>query len=612
MIGLRVKRRRMALLLLLGITYLLPAQEERVLFSHPGGFYDDSFQLTLSCFYLNHHVRYTTNGTTPTIFSDLYETPLTLDERLFSTSNIHTIPITPEGQMYYPETIERCIVIRAAVFDENDSCISPTVTNTYLIQSLGNDSHGLPVVSLCADSLDLFSYDYGILVPGVHYDPSNSQWTGNYYQTGRDWERKINVEFYEPDNTGVNQIAGLRTHGGNGRRYQQKSLKIYAREEYGKKRFKHHFFESIPNDSFKHLVLKPFFSSWTPAGMEDHLSSGIARQLNVETLASRPVILFLNGEYWGIYYIHEKADERFLEDHFDVDLNDCDIVGNWHRLCEYGNADDFFQTLDRLETADLSDPFEYQRLEQYFDLESFIDYQILELFLANTDWPSNNMRCWRENHGRWRWIFYDGDACLKSDDFDVFANATYHGSETWPSCSRATLLFRRLLANETFRERFHERFLELLNSRLQYLTTRTYLTETQDKIQQEIPSQSQRFHFPETTLEWEQRCKAIDEFLKRRPDDLKKRLEDYMQSTPWVFGEWTCNVEPLTGRISVSFHTNQSSTIPLAVYDMAGNCLYHEMKTVASGHNAFYLDLQVKAGIYVMALGSQTQLFCVL
>ena len=539
-------KRGMALLLLWGIAHLLPAQEERVLFSAPGGFYDNSFTLTLSCLYPNHHIRYTTNGNQPTATSVRFEAPLFLDGHLFSTSNIHTIPIAPEGQMFYPETVEQCIVIRAAVFDDNDSCVSPTATNSYFIQSLGNDSHGLPVISICADSLDLFSYDYGIMVPGTHFDPANPQWTGNYYKTGKAWERVSNVEFYETDNTGINQIAGLRTHGGNGRRYQQKSLKIYAREEYGKKRFKHPFFESIPNNNFKHLVLKPFSSSWTPAGMEDHICSAIARQLRLETLASRPAILFLNGTYWGIYFIHEKADERFLEDHFDVDLDDCDIVGNWHKLCEYGNADDFFETMNHLEFADLTDPMEYQRLEHDFDLESFIDYQILELFLANTDWPSNNMRCWREGNGKWRWIFYDGDACLKAETFDVFANATYIGSETWPSCTRATLLFRRLMANESFRQRFQDRCLELLDTHLHDRSTREPLIETQNRIQEEILSQSKRFNFPENLPAWQQACRNINDFLQRRPESFKKMLERYMQSAPWMWEEWICYAEPLT------------------------------------------------------------------
>ena len=212
------------------------------------------------------------------------------------------------------------------MFDENEECISEVTTQSYFIRALGCDTHGLPVMSLCADSLDLFDQEYGIFVPGVHFDPSNPNWTGNYYMTGEAWERTINVEFYEQNNTGINQQAGLRTHGGNGRRFPQKCMKLYAREAYGKKRFEHRFFDNLPLNSFKHLVLKPFAASWNDTGVNDHISNQIAAQLNVESLASRPVVLYLNGEYWGIYYIHERPDERYLEDHFDVDITKVNLL----------------------------------------------------------------------------------------------------------------------------------------------------------------------------------------------------------------------------------------------------------------------------------------------
>ena len=233
-------KKTIILFLALSMANCCLAQAERVLFSSGGGFYENSFQLSLYCFYADHHIRYTTNGNAPTAESTLYDAPLTLDEHLYSNTDIYTIQISPEDLIYIPDSVRHAIVIRAAVFDENDSCISPTFTNTYLIQSLGFEGTGLPVVSICADSLALFDYETGIFVPGVHFDPENPQLSGNYYQKGIDWERTVNVEFYEPtDNSGVNQICGLRTHGNRSRRYPSKGMKIYAREEYGKKRFVH-------------------------------------------------------------------------------------------------------------------------------------------------------------------------------------------------------------------------------------------------------------------------------------------------------------------------------------------------------------------------------------
>ena len=218
-------KKTIILFLALSMANCCLAQAERVLFSSDGGFYENSFQLSLYCFYADHHIRYTTNGNTPTSNSALYTHPLTLDESLYSNSDIFTIQTTIDELFFVPNSVRKCITIRACVFDEEGNRISAVNTQSYFISALGCNTHGLPVMSIAADSTSLFDYNTGILVPGVHFDPNNSNWTGNYYMRGREWEREVNVEFYEPhDNSGVNQVAGLRTHGGTARRGPQKGL----------------------------------------------------------------------------------------------------------------------------------------------------------------------------------------------------------------------------------------------------------------------------------------------------------------------------------------------------------------------------------------------------
>jgi hypothetical protein len=210
---------------------------EKACFSVPGGFYEESPVLELSPFYQQHHIRFTTDGNRPTAQSRRYVEPLLLDGSLFSDADIYTINLTPDSVPFIPDSVRHCIVIRAAVYDENDSCISEVATNSYFIHSLGCDTHGLPVVSLCSDASGLFDEEQGILVPGLTFDPQNPFTTGNYYQTGLDWEREVNFEYYENGEGTVNQLAGLRVQGLKSRRFQQKALKLFAREEYGQKTF---------------------------------------------------------------------------------------------------------------------------------------------------------------------------------------------------------------------------------------------------------------------------------------------------------------------------------------------------------------------------------------
>lgn len=583
------------------------AQTDTIVFSAQGGFYEEVFQLELLNYYPQYHIRYTTNGNRPTAESSLYEGPLTLDEHLYSKSDIYTIVNCPEQDFFLPDSIRHCIVIRAAVFDENDSCISTVKTNSYFIRALGCDTHGLPAVSLSADSLDLFDYETGIFVPGVYFDPLDPNWTGNYYQQGLAWERPLNVEFYEQDNTGINQQAGLRTHGGNGRRFQQKCVKIYAREEYGKKRFKHKFFETILQNSFKHLVLKPFSASWNQTGVSDYLSNIYASTLDLETLASRPVVVYLNGEYWGIYYIHERPDEHYLEDHYDVDINHVNLISGWNPVLDHGTLEYFNSFYQWMENADLSDPDSYAYAETRMDMGNFIDYQIFEIITENTDWPANNTRMWQVDDGPWRWIFYDGDACMRWLTYNAFENAIYVGDAWWPSSTKSTLFFRKLLENEEFKIRFMSRFLDLLNNSFNYSVLGPFFDEIKERLEPEVPLQSERFGFPANLESWNKDMGHTQWFIMRRADDIIGPLSTFMNLPDLIQTPFHSYPNPSSGDIHITIDADAFCANEISIYDITGRKVYAAPCLLTEVNNAITIHPQLKAGIYVLRLGCYTQ-----
>ena len=591
-----------ALSVVLGVT----AQNDTVVFSAGGGFYEEVLSLELFNSNPQNHIRYTTNGNRPTAQSPLYEGPLVLDAGKYSKSSIYTIVNCPMQDFYLPDSVQHCIVIRAAVFDENDSCVSTVKTNSYFIHSLGCDTHGLPVVSLCADSLDLFDYETGIFVPGIHYDPLNPYLSGNYFMKGREWERLSNVEYYELDNIGINQQVGLRTHGKKARWQGQKGMKIYAREEYGKKRIKHKFFETSPINSFKHLCLKPYMSAWNGSGCKDYIVSRMAQQLDVESLASRACVLFLNGEYWGVYYVAEKPDERFLEDHLGVDIEAVNLINIWNDL-ECGNSDNFYALRTWMEQADLSDEEQYAYAESKIDIPNFIDYYVLELFSANLDWPAYNVRMWQLGDGKWRWIFYDGDACLEELAFDVFANATYDGDEGYPSSRRATLFFRKLLENERFKEQFASRFNQLASTVFSYQNTKPYFDDIKQTLKFEVPYQIERFGFPNSYSTWEWYCMAvIDRFLRERPASIIEEMNVIFAVDEEQSFALSCCPNPFSEEIGLSLEAVGFGVDEIAIYDLLGRKVFSQPCLMHQGHNEIRLHPNLKVGVYVLKLGCHT------
>lgn len=574
--------RTILLIITLVLANFCMAQQDQVFFSSPGGFYNDSIELSLDCVYANHHIRFTTNGNTPTADSRIYEGPMTLDRQLYSSSNIYTIQISPDDLVYIPDSVRHAIVIRAAVFDENDSCISNTSTNTYLINGVGNTERSLAVMSICADSLALFDYETGIFVPGVFFNPDSPNHTGNYYQKGRDWEREVNVEFYEPNNnSGINQTCGLRAHGNMSRRYPAKGMKIYARDEYGKKRFNYDFFhDSIV--SFKHLIIKPFAIFEPHLGSQDYFCTTLARQLDVAAPYIRPIQLYLNGEYWGVYFLQEKMDERYLEDHYDVDPENCNIIGSWLGEVEYGTNVSYSQMISWFSNADLTDDMVYEQAYEMIDMHNFIDYYILETFIGNWDWPGNNMRCWQENDGLWQWLFFDGDATLINNTSNAFPNAAvFTPPEAWGNHPVDKLLFGQLLKNSQFRSTFIARATELCNGVFKDDNTFPIFHEIVEILRPRISAQRERFGYPESDNSWNHWNGVVENYLQHRNQHYLSSMNDFFTTVdvkedydlPYLF--------PSGGFL---------------VYDMKGNLI--------SRHA---LPSKLAAGIYLIVSGNKTQ-----
>ncbi len=576
------------------------AQSDTLVFSAPGGFYDDVFALEMQCGNPDNHIRYTTNGNRPTAQSQVYEHALTMDEAMFSTSNIHTIVNTIPSMYYQPEDVQRAIVVRAAVFDADGNCVSQVVTNSYFIRALGCDFHGLPVLSIVTDSLSLFDYETGIFVPGALYDPADSTHTGNYYQKGDEWERPINFEFYDPDNSGINQQCGLRMHGGASRWYQQKGMKLYAREEYGKKHFLHRFFKDSHIVKFKHLNLHPFrCSNWLQMGGTDFISQKVASQLNIDAMAVRETVVFINGEYWGIYTLEEAADEHYLKDHYNADLDSVTIIKYWG-VPNYGDPTEWRDFLySFLMNADLTQPEDSAYAYQHIDVPGFIDYILLEVFSANRDWPNNNVKISQMAPGKpFRMMFYDGDGCFSKVDYPAFNNAI--------SQEHNSMVLNRFLENRGFRFGFFSRYLELLETYFSYDYLKSVLDDYSQLVEGEVDAQSRRFGFPWNVNKWHADMEKADEFIRQRRRYFDEEIEDYLDVAEQAPMTVSCYPNPSSGEIHLHIDTQSFGGGEVAIYDLPGRKVFAQ-PVGDRGSEEIVIHPNLPAGIYVLKTGCHAQ-----
>ena len=576
------------------------AQNDTIIFSAKGGFYNDVFALQLSNANPQNHIRYTINGNCPTAQSPLYTAPLQLDAHQYSKSDIYTIVNTIPSQFYLPNDVKRAIVIRAAVFDQSERCVSQVVSNSYFIRSLGCDFHGLPVLSIMADSLALFDYETGIFVPGVNYDPADSIATGNYKMRGDEWERQINMEFYDPDNTGINQICGLRTHGGASRWFQQKGMKLYAREEYGKKHFLFRFFNDSPIVKFKRLNLHPFrCSNWLQMGGTDYMSQKVARNLSFDAMAVRETVVFINGEYWGIYTLEECPDEHYIKEHYNADLDSVTIIKYWG-ITNYGDPTEWRSFYTWIRDADLSQPEDSAYAYSHMDVPGFIDYFLFETFSANLDWPGNNVKISQMAPGRpFRMMFYDGDGCFSWADYQAIDNALHAGGNS--------RVLSHFMENKDFRFQFCKRYFELRNTYFSYSYMKSILDEYWNQVQGEVEDQYHRFHFP-----WSlDRCYAdvqkADDFLRLRDQYFMEELSPYLNVNENILAVVSCHPNPFTDEVQIMFESEQSGKVELGIYDVLGRKVFVESCHLVKGANVFTIHPKLSSGMYVLKVGGYTQ-----
>lgn len=587
---------------------------EKVIFSQIGGIYDTCFSLYLNKLEDENIIRYTIDGSIPLASSPECPDSLFINSNLCSPIDIYKIQVSPQDLQFIPKVdIPKAVVVRAACFDSLGNRVSKVSTNTYFIREMGIDHFELPILSLNSDYNGLFDDTIGIFVPGIYYD--GNERTGNYYQKGDSWEREAHVEFYESDNScAFNQTVGLRIHGDKGRRYPQKTLRIYARSSYGKSQFYYSLFSKTGNSEYKRLILKPFSSSWSEQGVEDYLANCIADNMDVDHPKSRPIILYLNGEYWGVYFIMERADEYYFSDKYNIDKDSIYIVEDWSGNTSNGNCAEFVEIYNYIKDNDLSVNSNYYHVTQKIDINSFIDYQLLQIFVDNYDWPANNMKCWKStcDNSKWRWIFYDGDAGFREVDHNMFEHAQNTSDEGWPTNESSTLIFRKLLENNTFRFKFSSRLEYLLNNNFKYGETTKYIYDLNNVLTEEVSPQSDRFGIPEDFKSWYDGYYDLDDFLVYRPCTIYNHFKTLASfdlevtachnDIPEIYSI-EAYPNPSNGNFNLNLDVEYSVPIIVSLVNCLGQkiILYHDF-IVEGESTLFFENLDVKPGLYIIGI----------
>lgn len=468
----------------------------------PAGFYQDSVTVTLSTTEPNAVIRYTLSGSEPTELSPIYTGPV---------------------------TITQTAVLKAASFSSNPLILPSFVQfNTYFI----NVSHTLLVVSIGADGVTDLANGNGSLKP-----------QGSFEYFGLDGDRKARV------------YGELNEHGQDSWANDQRSMDWVSRDEMGyNNAIKEKIFKYSDRDEYQRLILRAAGDDNYPAAnhpqnagsahIRDAYIHDLAErgQLHVDVRRSEKCIIYLNGQYWGVYDLRERPDDHDYTDfYYGQDKFNIQYIKTWGSTwAEYGGQqalDDWGVLYDFIQNNPMDNAQNFKTVTEQYDYESLVDYVIVNSFTVCSDWLNWNTGWWRGfnpegGHRKWGYILWDNDATFAHyinytgiPDVSPYADpCNPEQLAGWQDPEGHIQVLNKLRENPVFDQYYITRQVDLWNTVFGCENMLSYLDSIIAKIQPEMEQHANRWFG--NYNEWQQNAQQLRDFISIRCEELSNGFID--------------------------------------------------------------------------------------
>lgn len=428
------------------------------------------------------------------------------------------------------------------------------VLGTLLAVTLRSSSHTQTSVQL-SDLPSYVSSDHTVAVVMLEtesehlWDQSQGIYT-NFLESGDDWERPATLTFFDPvENRGFRKEVGIRIHGMGTRAHPQKSFRIYAGYQTHDQSISYPIFPDREYSQFSTLLLRAGGGDWSRSFIRDAVTHRLAEQsTDLDTQAVRPAVLYLNGEYWGVYFIRERLDQHYLQYKYGLDTSKISILevpldfdeDRGRAVLNFGSDEDAADQYNELrETGLHCNTCAYiGDFRPYMDIDNLIEYYFVQFYINNIDWPYNNTKIWRYRQpkptdpavslpidGRFRWLLYDLDSGLGSTAEVASDSANSAAYTPYNKFLDPRLPFRNLFFDRTFQQRYLIRITELLNTDFSPQGAARVIDRTAAELLPEMERHLERWRDQPTTYDqvvpqdiaaWEQEVSLLRTFTEER------------------------------------------------------------------------------------------------
>lgn len=463
-------------------------------------------------------VHYTTDGSRPNNNSTLYTGDITLTETT---------------------------VLRAVAISDNPNILpSFFSTNSFFV----DDFHTVPVVSVSGGQ------QISTLLAGQQSEPLG------YF------------ELFNEAGEEVDEGQGYyNKHGNDSWAYDQRGFDWIMRDQTGyDDDVSGQIFEQKDRTEYQRLIFKAAANDNYPAENGAHIRDSYVHTLSqladleMDERTSKACVVYVNGEYWGIYDMREKVDDHdFTKYYYDQGREWIDFIKTWGGTWqEYGSWDDWYDLREFIFNNDMTDSANYAFVEERLEVVSMIDYVLLHAHIVSQDWLNWNTAWWRGNKPtggaqKWRYILWDEDATFGhyinyTGVPNTTANADPCNVELISTDFEGHIqMFTNLYENEDFRQLYINRYADLNNT----FFTCDYMIGLLDSmiavIEPEMPRQVARWGG--TMGGWEANVQELKDFILTRCNNIDQGIVDcYDVTGPFSL---VVNVEPANSPNKVKVNT---------------------------------------------------------
>lgn len=390
---------------------------------------------------------------------------------LYKTGDVLTVELSvPAGSSVYytldntdpdqsatlytgPITISDTAILRTRVYCSGymESFMD---TQSYLYD-VNNADGAVYVVSLVSDPYNLTSDEAGIMVKGPNatsqYPYGSLNYGANFWM---DWEREGHVEVFNPDgSTLLSQECGLKLHGQFSRAEKQQAFKVIARSEYGANRFPAAIFSNRDYTEYQSFLLRSSGQDTDKTRMRDSILSGLAAGTSVMYQETEICVLYLDGKYWGQYYLRERINTASIcqFEGWEGDEDKLDLVKANTNVMQ-GSNETFEKLVAWAKKTNTNTDEAYAIIDSQIDIQNYIEYMAIQMYTGNTD--TLNVKRYRNSNadGKWRWVIFDLDWAMNEDTNSVRRWLTSGGMGAGNRTDNS--LFIACMKNDKFKDQF--------------------------------------------------------------------------------------------------------------------------------------------------------------